>query len=89
MSSIINFSLKNADGSYSNYTMSVNDTQDKYGNNVAITIAQSKEEREAKKPKIYLGNGKVTWTDGKIVKAEYVENTTTNITDRFKDDLPF
>jgi arginine decarboxylase-like protein len=89
MSSIINFSLKNADGSYSNYTMSVNDTQDKFGNNVAITIAQSKEEREAKKPKVYLGNGKVTWTDGKIVKAEYVEKTTTNITDRFKDDLPF
>jgi hypothetical protein len=26
-------------------------------------------------PKKYVGNGKVAWTDGKIVKAEYVERT--------------
>jgi hypothetical protein len=41
-----------------------------YGNNVGISIGQSKEEREAKASKTYLGNGKVVWNDGKIVNAE-------------------
>jgi hypothetical protein len=31
---------------------------------------QTKEERDAKAPKQYIGNGKVFWTDGKITKAE-------------------
>ena len=31
--------------------------------------AQSKEEREAKTNKTYIGNGKVVWTDGNIKTA--------------------
>lgn len=30
---------------------------------------QTKEQRDAKAPKEYIGNGKVFWTDGKITKA--------------------
>jgi len=75
MSSLINFSIKNAQGGYDKYTMIVNDKQDDYGNNASIIVAQSKEDRESKMPKKYVGNGKVGWTDGKIVKAEYVEKT--------------
>lgn len=32
--------------------------------------AQTKEERDAGKPKSYLGNGKVFWNNGSIVNAE-------------------
>jgi hypothetical protein len=75
MSSLINFSMKNAQGGYDKYTMSVNDKQDDYGNNASIFVAQSKEDREAKVKKNFVGNGKVAWTDGNIVKAEWVEKT--------------
>ena len=34
--------------------------------NVSAYVSQSKEEREAKKQKYYVGNGKTFWTDGKI-----------------------
>ena len=64
-------------------SISVND-QTNYGNNVGIALAQTKEEREAKKPKTYLGNGKVVWNSGTIVNAEKQEQEV----DTSKD-LPF
>jgi hypothetical protein len=75
MSSLINFSIKNAQGGYDKYTMSVNDKQDDYGNNASIFVQQTKEDRESKVKKNFVGNGKVAWTDGNIVKAEFVERT--------------
>ena len=44
-----------------NITISLNDAPDQYGNNASIWISQTKEEREAKAPKVYLGNGKVIY----------------------------
>lgn len=70
MSAILNFSLKQEDGTYKYYTASINDELDKFGNNVAITIQQTKEQREAKEKKVYVGNGKVAWTNGKIEVAK-------------------
>jgi len=65
--------VKGKDGAvYYNLTVSIQD-ETRYGNNVAITDSQTKEEREAKKPKNYLGNGKVVWTDGNIILAEREE----------------
>jgi mannose-1-phosphate guanylyltransferase len=81
MSALINFSLNVAklpkekfiagkDGAvYVNLTMSVND-ETRYGNNTGIYVSQTQEEREAKKKKTYLGNGKVVWNNGNIVNAE-------------------
>ena len=81
MSALINFSLNVAklpkekfiagkDGAvYVNLTMSVND-ETRYGNNTGIYVSQTQEEREAKKQKTYLGNGKVVWNNGQIVNAE-------------------
>jgi len=46
---------------YYNLTLMINDTPDKFGNTVSISDNQTKEEREAKLPKTYLGNGKVVW----------------------------
>ena len=45
-------------GKYLNISGFINDEVDKYGNNVAIIVSQSKEEREAKTPRVYLGNGR-------------------------------
>jgi hypothetical protein len=50
-------------------TISVNDEANQYRQNVSAIIAQSKEQRDAKYPKVYLGNGGVVWTDGKVTLA--------------------
>jgi hypothetical protein len=54
---------------YYNFTVAINN-ETKFGNNVSAFDSQTKEERDAKKPKTYFGNGKVVWTDGNIVIAE-------------------
>lgn len=51
-------------------TISTDDKSNEWGQNVAAYVSQSKEEREAKKNRFYVGNGKVFWTDGKITKGE-------------------
>ena len=53
--------IKGKDGAvYYNFTIAVQD-ETRYGNNVAFMDSQTKEEREAKVAKTYLGNGKVVW----------------------------
>ena len=49
-------------GKYYNLQVFVNDEKDKYGNDVAVSNNQTKEERERKEKKVYLGNGRVVWT---------------------------
>lgn len=51
--------VKGEKGLYANITMWLNDEPDEYGNHMGIHQSQSKEEREADEPKIWLGNGKV------------------------------
>jgi hypothetical protein len=63
--------IKGKKGSYLNITGFVNDEVDQYGNNVSIIVSQSKEEREVKTPRVYLGNGK-TNTINKPAPAEEV-----------------
>lgn len=46
-------------GKYVNLVLFANrDGRDQYGNDGAVCLSQSKEEREAKTPKVYLGNYK-------------------------------
>lgn len=52
---------KNGTGKYYDITIMVNDTPDDYGKDVKILQGQSKEEREAKATKIYIGNGKTVY----------------------------
>ena len=59
-------------GKYLNLTLSVNDELDKYDNNVAAWESQSKEERESKVTRNFLGNGRVLWTDGKISLVRFI-----------------
>ena len=86
MSALGTISMKTKDGVYKNYTLSINDDTNEYGQNVKLYEEQTKEEREAKKPKTYIGNGKIFWTDGNIVKAERKEPQGATQAD---DDLPF
>ena len=44
-------------------TISINDRLDNFGQNVGEWIAQTKEEREAKKERNFVGNGKVVYID--------------------------
>ena len=78
MRSLISLGLKKQDllnlpdtKGYINLTASIDDKVGKYGHNVSITVEQSKEERDAKKPRTFVGNGKVIWTqDGTIKTAK-------------------
>ncbi len=66
-------------------TISMNDEANEWGQNVNSYVSQSKEDREAKKPKFWTGSGKVFWSDGKpallaekkdqgnVSKKEYAE----------------
>ena len=56
-------------GKYLPVTITINDEVDPYGNQGPMVIEQTKEEREAKAPKTYLGNVKVVWTNGDNVAA--------------------
>jgi hypothetical protein len=105
MASIINASinLNNIDkskiiegkkGKYLPISIVINDEVDQFGNQGPITIAQSKEEREAKSAKTYLGNVKVVWTNGDNVAAAPREGQQAPAPARQSapapsDDLPF
>jgi len=59
---------KGEKGTYCSITISLNDEIDTYGNNVSVYEEQTKEERDQKAPRNYLGNGKVFWSnDGQQV----------------------
>lgn len=55
---------------YLDLTISINDEANDYGKNASVFHSQSKEEREQKQQKSYIGGGKVFWTDGNIVAVD-------------------
>ena len=79
-------------GKYLPISITINDEVDQFGNFGPIIVDQSKEEREAKTAKTYLGNIRIVWSNGTFpdapkqgapapaLKAAAVE---------VKDDLPF
>lgn len=99
MSALINLSIRvdqlqkqkfvaGKDGKvYYNFTIAVNDEANQFGQNVSAYDSQTKEEREAKKSKLYIGNGNVIWNDGKIttVKKENVAEKASTLA----EPLPF
>jgi len=72
---------------YYDFTVSVNDETGQYGDNCSMFDSQSKEERDAKAERNYVGNARVVWTDGNIVVAEKQEEATTKTAEAA--DLPF
>ena len=51
-------------GKYLPITITLNDELDQFGNQGPVSVQQTKEERDAKTAKTYLGNVKVVWTNG-------------------------
>ena len=80
-------------GKYLPITIIVNDDVNNFGQNVALTLEQSKEERDAKEKKVYVGNGKVVWTnDAPLKRAEQKSGgfqATSAPDTKVDDDLPF
>jgi hypothetical protein len=56
-------------GKYLPLTITLNDEIDQFGNQGPVFVSQSKEEREEKLVKVYLGNVQVVWTNGDNVAA--------------------
>jgi hypothetical protein len=76
MSTLLNIGIKQQDGSYKNYTLSLNDETNGYGQNVSVWESQSKEQQTAKEQRNFVGNGKVVWTDGNVKVADKVVTNT-------------
>jgi len=85
--------IKGKNGKYAGLTISVNNEPDKFGNNASIVLSQTKEEREAKAPKVYLGNCKLIWTDGVVPQVPPRDGAPApkakNQSVQEDDDLPF
>jgi len=75
------------DGKYVNITINISDEVDKYGNNVAAWESQSKEERDSKAKRSYIGNGRVLYTQGEVLKPD--GNSPAPATKSYEDDMPF
>ena len=58
-----------AKGKYLPISITLNDEVDQFGNNGPVIVEQTKEERESKVAKVYLGNARVVWTNGQNVEA--------------------
>ena len=56
-------------GKYLPITITLNDALDQFGNQGPVIVSQSKEEREGKVDKVYLGNVQVVWSNGENVPA--------------------
>jgi hypothetical protein len=50
-------------------TAVIADEPDKYGNNVAFHVSQTKEQREAKAERFYIANGKVVYSNSDVKVA--------------------
>ena len=90
MSVLGTIGIKGRDGKFKNYTISISDFTNEYGQNISMYDEQTEEERNAKTPKKYIGNGKVFWTDGKVsVATKDSKETAKQVVSADSDDLPF
>ena len=78
-------------GKYLPITITINDELDQFGNQGPVVVEQTKEERDQKSPKTYLGNVKVVWTNGDNVAAAPRGDApqSQSIVNVEKEDLPF
>ena len=80
---------KGKKGRYLPISITVNDEPDQFGNQGPVCVDQSKEEREAKAEKTYLGNVKVVWSNGNNVDPAPRDNAPAAPTPKVEEDLPF
>ena len=72
-------------------TISLSDKTNNYGQNVSVYVAQINEERAAKKPLFYIGNGKTFWSKGEtpVPQREQPTQPTQAVTTGDDDNFPF
>ena len=76
-------------------SITILDEPDQYGNNGFITTGQTKEEREAKQNKVYLGNHKISFSKNGTTSGQSTlpqsrpERRPLNPMDFQEDKLPF
>ena len=79
-------------GKYLPITITLNDEVDQFGNQGPVCVDQTKDERDAKIAKTYLGNVKVVWTNGDNVEVAPRDNMPQQAAPQpaaVDDDLPF
>ena len=78
-------------GKYLPITITLNNDLDQFGNQGPVVVEQTKEERDAKAEKTYLGNVKVVWTDGNNVDTAPRDNNSApaSAPAAVEEDLPF
>ena len=76
-------------GKYLPITVTLNDEVDQFGNQGPVCVEQTKEERDAKVSKTYLGNVKVVWTNGNNVDAAERSPAPAAAPQQVEEDLPF
>ena len=80
-------------GKYLPITITLNDEVDQFGNQGPVVVEQTKEERDAKAPKTYLGNVKVVWTNGTFPEPVKLDQPAAmpqpQAAPQVEDDLPF
>ena len=72
-------------------TISLSDQTNNYGQNVSVYVAQTKEQRDAKTPLFYVGNGKTFWSKGEtpVPQREEPKQEPKPVTSASDDDLHF
>ena len=72
-------------------TISLSDQTNNYGQNVSVYVAQTKEQRDAKKPLFYVGNGKTFWSKGETPcpQREQPTQAPQTVTAANDDSFPF
>ena len=73
-------------------TISINDETNEWGQNLTAFVSQTKEQRDSKAKKFYVGNGAVTWIKGEVKLAEKANKGEENKHSQKEEDfeeLPF
>jgi hypothetical protein len=80
---------KGKKGRYLPISITINDEADQFGNQGPVIVDQTKEEREAKAEKTYLGNVKVVWTNGMFPDRVTEGQPQAKPQPKVEEDLPF
>ena len=80
---------KGKKGRYLPISITINDEPDQFGNQGPVIVDQTKEEREAKTEKTYLGNVKVVWTNGTFPERATEGQAQPKPQTVVEEDLPF
>lgn len=74
---------------YYDVSIMVNDQEDQYGKDVQVWEGQTKEEREAKSQRNFLGNGKTVWDGGSVQATPTKPSPVPAAAEEENDGLPF